>query len=154
MATDTGFKGYFPIGHEGGDNLDRDTVLAWARALLGGTQTKVGANLLYDLEWLRATGIEVGGSLIDIQVAEPLINEERQGSFSLGALAGYYLGKQKDETLLNEAAQAHGVDPKSGLWKMPARFVGPYAEADAQLCLLYTSPSPRDVEESRMPSSA
>ena len=135
VATDTGFKGYFPIGHEGGDNLDRDAVLAWARALLGGTQTKVGANLLYDLEWLRATGIEVGGSLIDIQVAEPLINEERQGSFSLDALAGYYLGKQKDETLLNEAAQAHGVDPKSGLWKMPARFVGPYAEADAQLPL-------------------
>ena len=25
---------------------------------------------------------------------------------------------------------------------------------DAKLCLLYTSPSPRDVEESRMPSSA
>ena len=24
----------------------------------------------------------------------------------------------------------------------------------AQICLLYTSPSPRDVEESRMPSSA
>ena len=28
------------------------------------------------------------------------------------------------------------------------------APALAQLCLLYTSPSPRDVEESRMPSSA
>ena len=25
---------------------------------------------------------------------------------------------------------------------------------DANICLLYTSPSPRDVEESRMPSSA
>ena len=25
---------------------------------------------------------------------------------------------------------------------------------DADTCLLYTSPSPRDVEESRMPSSA
>ena len=29
-----------------------------------------------------------------------------------------------------------------------------YAEAEAKACLLYTSPSPRDVEESRMPSSA
>ena len=28
------------------------------------------------------------------------------------------------------------------------------AMADGQPCLLYTSPSPRDVEESRMPSSA
>ena len=26
--------------------------------------------------------------------------------------------------------------------------------AHANICLLYTSPSPRDVEESRMPSSA
>ena len=26
--------------------------------------------------------------------------------------------------------------------------------ADSFICLLYTSPSPRDVEESRMPSSA
>ena len=28
------------------------------------------------------------------------------------------------------------------------------AEVDRRICLLYTSPSPRDVEESRMPSSA
>ena len=28
------------------------------------------------------------------------------------------------------------------------------ADADSYDCLLYTSPSPRDVEESRMPSSA
>ena len=27
-------------------------------------------------------------------------------------------------------------------------------ETDSKTCLLYTSPSPRDVEESRMPSSA
>ena len=29
-----------------------------------------------------------------------------------------------------------------------------YTEAKAELCLLYTSPSPRDAHESRMPSSA
>ena len=31
--------------------------------------------------------------------------------------------------------------------------IGPFPTED-QVCLLYTSPSPRDVEESRMPSSA
>ena len=31
---------------------------------------------------------------------------------------------------------------------------GQHAVAQYQPCLLYTSPSPRDVEESRMPSSA
>ena len=29
-----------------------------------------------------------------------------------------------------------------------------WAESEVKDCLLYTSPSPRDVEESRMPSSA
>ena len=36
-------------------------------------------------------------------------------------------------------------------------FVGgasPTGYAESRICLLYTSPSPRDVEESRMPSSA
>jgi len=31
---------------------------------------------------------------------------------------------------------------------------GSYIDGDVEICLLYTSPSPRDVEESRMPSSA
>ena len=46
--------------------------------------------------------------------------------------------------------------------KLAERFVQAAAAQNAsaelidltQLCLLYTSPSPRDVEESRMPSSA
>ena len=33
-------------------------------------------------------------------------------------------------------------------------FSGDYLVALSEDCLLYTSPSPRDVEESRMPSSA
>jgi len=31
---------------------------------------------------------------------------------------------------------------------------GEYSNSEDYTCLLYTSPSPRDVEESRMPSSA
>ena len=38
----------------------------------------------------------------------------------------------------------YGFDPATGLILM----------AGVYYCLLYTSPSPRDVEESRMPSSA
>ena len=135
VATDTGFVGYFPIAHEGGDNLDSGSVLNWARATLGGRQDKVGANLLYDLEWLRAAGVEVKGRLRDIQVAEPLLDEERDGGYSLSNLSKYYLNQDKDETLLREAAKSFGVDPKGGLWKLPARYVGPYAEADAALPL-------------------
>tara|TARA_B110000444_G_scaffold254428_1_gene286946 strand:+ start:903 stop:2783 length:1881 start_codon:yes stop_codon:yes gene_type:complete len=135
VATDTGYCGYFPIAHEGGDNLDSESVLQWARATLGGRQPKVGANLLYDLEWLRSAGVQVNGPLRDIQVAEPLMDEEKEGGFSLNNLSKFYLNKEKDEKLLVEAAKSFGVSPKGGLWKLPARYVGPYAEADAQLPL-------------------
>ena len=135
VATDTGYCGYFPIAHEGGDNLDSNAVLRWARDTFGGSQDKVGANLLYDLEWLRSAGVQVNGKLRDIQVAEPLIDEEKDGGFSLNNLSKFYLNHEKEEKLLREAAKSFGVDPKGGLWKLPARYVGPYAEADAQLPL-------------------
>ena len=35
-----------------------------------------------------------------------------------------------------------------------AQLKSELADLNGRLCLLYTSPSPRDVEESRMPSSA
>ena len=37
---------------------------------------------------------------------------------------------------------------------MPDPYTGKREVSCASCCLLYTSPSPRDVEESRMPSSA
>ena len=42
---------------------------------------------------------------------------------------------------------------KSTLAKMLAGLITP-SSGEIKICLLYTSPSPRDVEESRMPSSA
>lgn len=128
------YCGYFPFAHEGGDNLPKAAVLQFLEDVLKTQTPKVGANLIYDLEWLRAEGIQVNGPIWDIQIAEPLI-DENQVSYSLSALAKKYLGIDKDETLLRQAAVSFGVDPKSGLWKLPARFVGPYAEADAALPL-------------------
>ena len=43
--------------------------------------------------------------------------------------------------------------PKLYLYDGETEF-GPEVEEMLEPCLLYTSPSPRDVEESRMPSSA
>ena len=39
-------------------------------------------------------------------------------------------------------------------WATPTGQSLTYTQPNPQSCLLYTSPSPRDVEESRMPSSA
>jgi len=46
------------------------------------------------------------------------------------------------------------VRPENGeLWLLNAH-IARYEAGSYMSCLLYTSPSPRDVEESRMPSSA
>ena len=51
------------------------------------------------------------------------------------------------------------VDPESitdraAVAKLPVTRKSEMAEAQAKACLLYTSPSPRDLSTSRMPSSA
>ena len=51
------------------------------------------------------------------------------------ALGRDYLGERKNEAELNEAAQSFGVNAKSEMWKLPAHFVGAYAEQDASLTL-------------------
>ena len=47
---------------------------------------------------------------------------------------------------LSPAAHDHVLEPR-------AELVG-RQEVEVEVCLLYTSPSPRDVHKSRMPSSA
>ena len=59
--------------------------------------------------------------------------------------ASYAEGFISQETLLEEQAQ---------IWKEQAESVEETFKESLGACLLYTSPSPRDVEESRMPSSA
>ena len=37
--------------------------------------------------------------------------------------------------MLKSAAEEFGVDPKSGMWRLPPRYVGAYAEHDASITL-------------------
>jgi DNA polymerase I-like protein with 3'-5' exonuclease and polymerase domains len=67
-------------------------------------------------------------------IAAALVNENRF-SFSLNACAKDYLGEIKNETFLNEKAKEWGIDPKADLWRLPAGYVGFYAEQDAGLTL-------------------
>ena len=46
-----------------------------------------------------------------------------------------YLGRGKNEAVLTETAAIWGVDPKSEMYKLPAIYVGEYAERDAELTL-------------------
>ena len=125
---------YLPIRHEGGDNLDPDIVIAFMRDLLKDYKgTIIFANAFYDLGWLRAEGIPYSGNIVtrDVQMQEALLDENKF-TYRLDALAQQYLNLGKDEKLLQDAAANYGLDPKKDMWRLPARYVGPYAEADAE----------------------
>ena len=127
------FKAYYPISHEGGGNMDEDKVIKYVKSICDDDSIeKIFHNALYDIGWLWTLGIEVIGRVHDTMVAAALIDENRY-SYTLNSIVHEYLGEFKNETKLKEAAAAFGVDPKSEMYKLPAEFVGEYAEADADL---------------------
>lgn len=142
------FCAYLPIAHEGGGNLDPGVVRRWLNHVLSdSSQPKIFANAMYDLGWARRDGVEIRGPIYDVQWAEALLDEHRR-SYSLDSIAKTHLGTGKDETTLREAARAYGVDPKSGLWQLPASYVGRYAEGDADLTRqIWVAQEPRLREE-------
>ena len=128
---------YLPFAHGPGgvasDNLPPDQVRRWAEAeLVPFAGTLVGTNLLYDLGWLRRWGIEMPNvtRYVDISWTEALLNDHAD-SYSLNGILKRLGLPVKDESMLNEAAQAFGVDPKSGLHLLDPKYVGAYAERDA-----------------------
>ena len=133
VATD-GFAGYFPIAHENGSNMDYKIVMDWVQEVVSGPGDKIFHNASYDVGWLRAHGIKVSGRIIDTMVASALVDENRF-SYSLNALGYDWLGETKSEQELKEAASEWGIDAKQELYKLPAKFVGFYAEQDAILTL-------------------
>lgn len=128
------WSGYLPVRHFGGGNLDEKIVKRWLAKQLAAPSDKIMHNAQYDLGWLRAEGFEVNGRVIDTMVTANLLDENRF-SYSLNALGYDYLGKVKSEKGLVEAARDFGVDPKAEMWKLPAMYVGAYAEMDAVLTL-------------------
>ena len=50
-------------------------------------------------------------------------------------MAKFYVGIGKDEKVLQEAAKSYDLNPKSEMWKLPAMYVGEYAERDAEATL-------------------
>ena len=129
-----GWSGYFPIAHEGGGNMDRALVLDWFEEILQNTSTKIFHNAMYDVSWIRSLGFHINGGIIDTMIAASLIDENRY-SYTLDAVAKEYIGMRKNEKLLQEAAKDFNVNAKAEMWKLPAPFVGEYAEKDAEITL-------------------
>lgn len=128
------WAGYIPTRHVGGGNLDEKIVNRWLKKVFECPADKIMHNAQYDTGWIRRMGFTINGSIKDTMLIASLLDENRF-SYSLNALAFEYLGKTKSEKTLTEAAKAFGIDPKAEMYKMPAMFVGPYAQADAELTL-------------------
>lgn len=151
IAVQDGTSWYFPMRHglpvDGGPcllgsehtrmNMNPDTVLRWLNEQLGTNIPKVGANLIYDVGWLRHEGVGIKGPFYDIQYAEALLNSETP-DVSLESLAQKYLGQGKvTEELYEWLAAWNGKkadsEQRKYMYITPPTLAGPYAESDASL---------------------
>ena len=158
IATDSGYNEYFPIGHEGGGNLNNDQVVDFIDKLLKLKKKLVFANALYDMEWLNSHDSRLAftkyHSIYDIQAIEHLLDENKL-KYSLESLSQYYLKKSKYEAELEQAIQFNfgkKAKVKENLWKLHANSVREYAKEDALLTLqIFQKQLPRikteDVED-------
>ena len=126
------YKGYFPIAHEGGGNMDKQRVLAWLKDVLEAPSTKIFHNAIYDVCWLRAMGFKINGDIACTMIAAAVTDENRF-RYDLNSLSWHYLGYGKNEAALAEAASEWGINPKAEMYKLPAMHVGSYAERDAEV---------------------
>lgn len=152
FSIEDGPSHYLPIRHQGGDNLPVEEVLRYmAYQATNFKGILVGANLGYDLDFLASDDIRFTKVKFfrDIQVADPLLYELHQ-HYSMGHIAARWGEHGKNEDLLRAAAQEYSVDPKSGMWQLPARFVGAYAEQDAVLPLNILRKQEREIDKKNL----
>lgn len=133
-------KIYVPMRHtvQSEMNLDPEMVLRWAKAMLETDCPKVGANLIYDIGWMKQEGINVKGKLYDVQFAEALLDENSK--VNLEALGRKYCGVGKDVDILRDWCLNYygGSQTKwrANIYRAPVSLVGAYGEMDAALPLM------------------
>ena len=105
-------------------------------------------------KWIKKAAKQKG-------MIKPFVDKQvRKGKISFGLSSYGYDARVSNEFKIFTNVNSGIVDPKvfkkeSFVTKVGKEcIIPPNSFALARTCLLYTSPSPRDVEESRMPSSA
>jgi DNA polymerase I-like protein with 3'-5' exonuclease and polymerase domains len=129
-----GWSGYYPIAHEGGGNMDFRMVLKWFQDVLNTDAIKIFHNAMYDVCFIKAAGLKINGTIVDTMIAGSLVDENRF-RYDLGSMGRDYIGIGKNEAVLQETAKEWGIDAKSEMYKLPAMYVGEYAEQDAKITL-------------------
>lgn len=147
IATDTGFRKAYNIGHYDCNPELRKKNIAELKEILMLPITKIGANIQYDVDWIEnwvkskienlptyyqeGLQIPVGGKLYDVQIAEPLIDETQMHN-SLDHLARKYLGYGKKASKPQQFCDENNLrgDFRQYLYKMPFFMVEDYVLGD------------------------
>ena len=150
FAIEDGPKFYLPIRHEGGDNLPEENVLRYMRDQAKNFKGEiVGANLSYDMDYSLEDGIDFQHcDWLDVLNADVLINELHD-FYNLEAVGQRWDEGGKEEVLLHEAALNYGIkkNVKGNMYKLPARFIGAYAEEDCDLPLRILRKQEAEIEK-------
>ena len=139
------WSGYFPIAHEGGGNMDKAMVLKWFQNILNTEAVKIFHNAMYDVCWIKSMGLKIQGQIVDTMISAAIV-DENQMRYDLNNCARRYIGKGKDEAALYAAAKEWGVDAKAEMYKLPAMYVGNYAEKDAEITLELWQEMKKEIE--------
>ena len=145
------WSGYYPIAHESGPNMERKKVLGWFQDVLKTKADKVFHNAIYDMCWIHRLGLTVHGTVVDTMIMTSLVDENRF-RYDLNSVAQHYTGIGKNESALQEAAKEWGVDPKAEMYKLPAMYVGEYAERDAEVTLALWQELKKEIEHQDLQS--
>jgi Mesyanzhinovviridae DNA polymerase len=133
---------YIPIRHPDTNNFDSTQVYTWLKDHAATADLRfVTQNGLYDWGWLRTEAdirMPAGDRIEELGALSTLVDENRF-RYGLDALCEWRGLPGKDETLLREGCAALGLiankrkkfKPQNYIHRLPARYVGPYAEADA-----------------------
>lgn len=126
---------YLPLTHPDitGEEAERNRTIL--RDVLSKPMDKIGANFIYDTDWLHGEGYTVKGRWHDVQYAEPLLDEYRR-SYSLNSLAQKYTEQTKQTDVLAQFCDEIGwVEdaPITYIWKMPSHVAAAYATVDVDL---------------------
>ncbi|QDP61581.1 MAG: putative DNA polymerase [Prokaryotic dsDNA virus sp.] len=144
---------YLPKRHEGGDNLPEQEVDRYLADNLKKFKGEyVGANLSYDIDYATAgDGFKFHPDALfrDVQIADPLIYELHM-SYSLKNIGDRWGLESKDNKVLVQAARSMGVDPGAGMWRLPARYVGAYAERDCESPLELYAKMRKKIDENNL----
>lgn len=149
---------YLPVAHEGGDNV-QDPYAAWRYVRHQAAKFKgtlINHHIQYDLLWLAANDVFFPHVTMirDTEIAEVLL-DDLAVKYNLEVCCAKYGIPGKDEALLNEASKyfvpagkRHGdFNVKANMWRLPARFVGPYAEQDTAAVLKLSRRQERHIDQ-------